>query len=53
MQKTQETWVRSLDWEDPLEEELVTTSVVLLGKSHGQRSLVSSSPLGLQRITHD
>ena len=24
MQKTQETWVQSLDWDDPLEEEMAT-----------------------------
>ena len=24
MQETHETWVRSLDWEDPLEEEMAT-----------------------------
>ena len=39
-------WVRSLGWEDPLEEELATTSVVLLGKSQGQRALVGCRPQG-------
>ena len=34
-----ETWVRSLGREDPLEEEIATPSI-LLGESHGQRSLV-------------
>ena len=29
MQKTQETWVRSLSWEDPLEEEMATHSSIL------------------------
>ena len=29
MQETQETWVRSLNWEDPLEEEKATHSSVL------------------------
>ena len=33
----QETWVRSLGWEDPLEEEVATD--FLPGESHGQRSL--------------
>ena len=32
----QETWVRSLGWEDPLEKGI-------LGESHGQRSLVAWS----------
>ena len=36
----QETRVRSLGWEDPLEKEMATTTVFLPGKSHGQRSLV-------------
>ena len=27
----QETWVQSLGWEDPLEEEMVTTPIFLLG----------------------
>ena len=29
IQKTQETWVRSLDWEDPLEKGMATHSSVL------------------------
>ena len=29
IQKTQETWVRSLGWEDPLEEEMATHSSIL------------------------
>ena len=40
----QETWVRSLGQEDPLEEEVEPTPVFLLGKSHGQMSLVGHSP---------
>ena len=40
----QETQVRSLGWEDPLEKEMATHS--LPGKSHGQRSLVGYSPWG-------
>ena len=38
-----ETWVRSLDQEDPLEESM-TTLVSLPGESHGQRSLAGYSP---------
>ena len=30
--------------EDPLEEDMATTPVFLLGKSHGQRSLADCSP---------
>ena len=40
----QESWVQSLDWEDPLEEGMATHSVFLLGDSHGQKSLVGYSP---------
>ena len=57
---TQETWVqtvknwpavrkkriRSLSWEDPLEEGMATHSSVLPGRSHGQRSLAGYSPWG-------
>ena len=42
----QETSVPLLDREDPLEEGLVTHSVLLPGKSHGQMSLVGYSPEG-------
>ena len=35
----QETQVRSLGWEDPLEEGMATHSSILPRKSHGQRSL--------------
>ena len=42
----QETWVRTLGWEDPLEKEMVTTPVFLPGESHGVRGLVGYSPQG-------
>ena len=37
---TQETWVQSLGWEDPLEEKWQLTPEFLPGKFHRQRSLV-------------
>ena len=40
----QETWVRSLGWEDPLEKEMVAHPVFLPGKSHGPGSLVGYRP---------
>ena len=48
MQETQEMQVRSLGWEDPLEEEMapVLTPVFLPGKFLGQRSLAGYSPWG-------
>ena len=33
-------------WEDPLEKEMATHSIFLLGEFHGQRSLVDYSPWG-------
>ena len=42
----QETWVRSLGQEDPLEEEEATHSSILAWKSHGQRCLTGYSPWG-------
>ena len=46
----QETWVRSLGWEVPLEKEMATHSSTLAGKSHGQRSLVGYSPWGRKEL---
>ena len=43
---TQGMWVRSLGQEHPLEKEMATTPVFFPGKTHGQRSLVGSSPWG-------
>ena len=40
----QETQVRSLGWDDPLEKEMAPHSSILAGESHGQRSLVGHSP---------
>ena len=42
----QETRVRSLGWEVPLEKEWQSTPVFLPGEFHGQRSLVGYSPWG-------
>ena len=42
----QETQVRSLGWEDPLEKEMATHSSILTWESHRQKSLVGSSPWG-------
>ena len=48
----QETQVRSLGWEDPLEEEMATHFSNLAGKSHGQRNLVGYGPWG-RRVGHN
>ena len=42
----QETQVRSLGGEDPLEKEMATHSTIIAGKSHGQRNLAGYSPWG-------
>ena len=42
----QETRVRSLGREDPLEKEMATHSSILAWETHGQRSLVGYSPCG-------
>ena len=42
-QETQETWVRSLGWADPLEGGMEPTPVFLSGKLHGQRMLAGYS----------
>ena len=44
VQETQETRVRSLGGEDPLEEGMATCSSILAGESQGQRSPGSPSP---------
>ena len=46
----QETRVRSLGWEGPLEKEMATHSVLLPGKFHGLRSLLSYSPWGCKEL---
>ena len=46
MPAMQETWIRSLGLEDPLEKEMQPTPVFLLVESHRQRSLVGYSPWG-------
>ena len=45
-----EIQVRSLGWEDPLEKEVATTPIFLLGKSHGHRSLEGYSPWGHKEL---
>ena len=43
---TQETWVWSLGWEDPLKEGMATHSSILAWESHEQRSLEGYIPWG-------
>ena len=56
MQETQEMQAPSLGWEDPAKKEMAKeqpTPVFLPEKSHGQWNLMSYSPWGRKRITHD
>ena len=53
MQETQEMWVWSLGWKDPLEEEMELILLFLLRKSHEQRSLAGCSPQGHKRVGED
>ena len=46
----QETWVRSLGWEDPLKKEMATHSSTLARRTHGRRSLVGYSPRGCKEL---
>ena len=49
----QETQIRSLGQEDPLEKEMQPIPVFLLGKSHGQRRAAGYSPRGRKTAWHD
>ena len=42
----QETWIRSLGWEDPLKKGMATHSSILAWRIPRQRSLASHSPWG-------
>ena len=44
-----ETWIRSLGWEDPLEEGLATHSSILAWRLLGQRSLVWATVHGVSK----
>ena len=46
----QETWVRTLGQEDPLEREWLPTPVFLPGEFHGQRRLAGYSPWGHKEL---
>ena len=49
VQEMQETWVRSLGWEDALEEGMATHSSILAGESHGWRSLAGYTVHGVAK----
>ena len=49
----QETQVRFLSWEDPLEKEMVTHSSILAWKIPWTEELAGLQSMGLQRVGHD
>ena len=53
MQETQETGVRSLGWEDPLEEEMATHSRILAWRIPWTEEPRRLQSTGLQRVGHD
>ena len=52
-QEMQETQVRSLDWEDTLEEEMATHSNILAWRISWTEEPGEIRSMGLQRIRHD
>ena len=53
MQKTQETWVQFLDWEDPLEEGMATHSSILAWRISWTEKPGGLQFTWLQRVGHD
>ena len=49
----QETWVQSLDWEDPLEKEMATHSSTLAWKIPWIEEPGRLQSMGSQRVGHD
>ena len=56
MQETQETWVRSLGWEDSLEKGMATHSIILAWEDamdRGARGEGGYSPWGHKRVSYN
>ena len=49
----QQTWVRSLSWEDPLEKEMATHSSILAWRIPLTEEPGGLQSMGLQRVRHD
>ena len=49
----QETWVRFLDWEDPLEKEMATHCSILAWRIPGTGEPGGLPSMGLHRVGHD
>ena len=48
-----ETWVQSWGWEDPLEKEMATHSIILAWRIPGTEEPGSCSTWGLKKLGHD
>ena len=48
-----ETWVRTLSWEDPLEEGMATHSSILAWRIPWTEEPGRVQPIGSQRVRHD
>ena len=48
-----DTWVQSLDWEDPLEEGMATHSSILAWRIPWTEMPGELQSIGLQRVRHD
>ena len=53
LQAMQETWVRSLGWEDPLEKEMTTHSSTLAWKIPWTEEPGRLQSMGSHRVGHD
>ena len=53
MQETQETWVRYLGWEDPLEEGMATHYNILAWRIPWTEEPGRLQSIALQRVKHD
>ena len=49
----QETWVRSLGWQDPLEKEMATHSSILAWELSWTEEPGGLQSMGSQRVRHD
>ena len=53
MQETQETWVQSLGWVDPLEKKMATYSSILVWRIPWTEEPGGLQSMGLQRVRQD
>ena len=49
----QETWVRSLSWDDPLEKEMATHASILAWRIPWTEESGGLQSMGSQRVSHD